>query len=73
MHVTLSLIVSTFTVIIQCIYIHVAMVPLFSSDLSAMMMESWLPGRNLNEENPRNLFNGCKLLGQLVSFTVHDC
>ena len=23
------------------------------------MMESWLPGRNLKEENPRNLFSGC--------------
>ena len=35
------------------------MVPLFSSDLSAMMIESLLPGRNLKEENPRSLFSGC--------------
>ena len=35
------------------------MVPLFSSDLSAIMIESWLPGRNLKEENPRSLLSGC--------------
>ena len=38
---------------------YVAMVPRFSSDLSATMTESLEPGRNLNEENPWTLLRGC--------------
>ena len=33
-------------------WIQVAMWPLFSSDLSATMSLSFVPGMNLNEENP---------------------
>ena len=38
--------------------IHVAIFPLFSSDLRATMTESFVPGTNLNEENPRYLLRG---------------
>ena len=38
--------------------IHVAIFPLFSSDLSATRIESFVPGTNLKEENPRYLLRG---------------
>ena len=38
--------------------IHVAIFPLFSSDLSATKIESFVPGTNLKEENPRYLLRG---------------
>ena len=38
--------------------IHVAIFPLFSSDLRATMTESFVPGTNLNEEKPRYLLRG---------------
>ena len=38
--------------------IHVAIFPLFSSDLRATMTESFVPGTNLKEENPRYLLRG---------------
>ena len=38
--------------------IHDAILPLFSSDLRATMMESLVPGTNLNEEKPLYFSNG---------------
>ena len=53
-HLTLAIFcsgISTFPVRSKAM-IYEAMVPLFSSDLRAMIIESFEPGRNLNDENP---------------------